>query len=388
MRLQLIAAAATVVAVVAAGADARADDEPDVWRVSTDSLVYTDTDNVLIISPQLTVHRTVDDDGGSASARVVVDVVSAASVDVVSQATNRFSEVRTEVDLAFSKAMGVYLPSATYSYSHEADYVSHGLGAGLQRELGSSDTTLSMSYGVSLDTVGYTGTPASVFSESLISQSVVASLTQVLDRKTVVRGVYNLTVQNGYMEKPYRFVPLFDQAGIAAAMADGVTLDLSTFDRYRLPLRPAERVPNQRVSHAIAFRALRYVDWLPGSLRLDYQFFGDSWGVRAHTIEPGVSWKKSKRWTVAAYARFYLQQAASFWQREYVVAAGEVPRWRTMDRDLSDYYTISGGARLEWTRPSMSAYVELGAMETVYSDYLFLTSRLALVSQVGVRLPL
>lgn len=383
MRLQLSAAALALATVGRAPALA---EEADGWRVSTDSLFYSDSDNVVVVSPQIAVHRSLDEDGGSASARVVVDVVSAASVDVVSQATTRFSEVRTEIDLGFSKAVGKVLPSLTYRYSHEPDYDSHGIGIGLERELGSSDTTLGLGYDVSLDTVGYTGTPTSVFAERLTSHTGVASLTQVLNRKTLVRGVYTLSRQDGYMEKPYRFVPLFDEAGIAAAMSDGVRLDLSTFDRYRLPMRPSEEVPDRRIGHAFALRALRYADWLPGSVRLDYQFFADSWGVRAHTLEPGLYWKVANRHLLAAYARLYAQRSASFWQRAYVVPdLGQLPRYRTLDRDLSNYYAATAGARYEWKGRSLSTYVDGSAMETAYTDYLFLTSRLALIVQVGLR---
>ncbi len=386
MRLQLIAGAALL--AIAAGPARAVADEQTGWRVAADSLLYSDTDNVLIVSPQVAVHRDLDDDGGVASGRVVVDAVSAASVDVISQATTRFSEVRTEVDLGLKKPVGPHVGSLTYRYSHEPDYDSHGLGFGLQRELGTSDSVLGLGYDVSLDTVGYTGTPSDAFSERLTSHTLVASFTQVLDRETLLRGVYTLSLQRGYMEKPYRFVPLFDRAGIEAAAADGVTLDLHSFDRYRLSLRPAEEVPDARTGHAGAMRLMRYVDRLPGSVRIDYQFFGDDWGVRAHTIEPAVQWKRTRGQTVAAYARVYLQQAARFWQRTYVVEDGNVPRFRTLDRDLSDYYVFTGGARFEWRGSRLSAYADASAMETVYSDYLFLTSRFALVVQGGLRLAL
>lgn len=194
MRLQLIA----VAALVAASSPASAED----WTIASDSLVYGDTDNVVVVSPQLTVRRELDDDGGEATARAVVDVISAASVDVVSQASERFDEVRTEIDLSLAKAFGGYVPSLGYRYSHEPDYESHGVRGGLRARLGTSDTVLGLEYGLTADRVGRTGTPSSVFSESLTTHTTGLSLTQVLGRRTVVRGAYTLTVQRGYMEKP------------------------------------------------------------------------------------------------------------------------------------------------------------------------------------------
>jgi hypothetical protein len=390
VRLQLGQPARLVLAVsitVATRDSVSAADEP--WRLSTDTLVYGDSDNVVVVSPQVAVRRALDDDGGNASTRVVVDVVSAASVDVVSQATKRFSEVRREVDLDLAKSIGSWLPSVSYRYSREPDYRSTGLGAGLQHRFAGSDATASVNYDVSLDTVGYVGTAEGTFSEPLVSHAVNFSLTQVIGPKALVRGVYTLSVQDGYLEKPYRFVPVFDRAGIAAAASDGVTIDLSNFDRYRLPERIAEEVPDTRVGHAFALRGLRYVDAISGSIRADVQLFADSWGITAETIEPGLTWSASQAILMAIYLRGYVQQAARFWRREYVVDDPDtVPRWRTLDRDLSDYFAATLGGRLEWQRGFLSGYVDLSGAVTAYSDYLFLNGRLALVGQAGLRLDL
>ena len=366
---------------------ASAADEP--WRLSTDTLVYGDSDNVVVVSPQAAVRRALDDDGGNASARVVVDVVSAASVDVVSQATNRFSEVRTELDLGLAKSIGGWLPSASYRHSREPDYRSNGFGAGLEHRFADSDATVALNYDLSLDTVGYVGTAEGTFSEPLASHAANFSLTRVIGPRALVRGVYTLSVQHGYLEKPYRFVPLFDRAGIAAAERDGVTINLSNFDDYRLPERIAEEVPDTRVGHAFALRGLRHVEDLHGSIHADVQLFADTWGITAETIEPGLSWSPSQAILMAIYLRTYLQQAARFWRREYVVDdPATVPSWRTLDRDLSDYFTATLGGRFEWQRGILSGYVDMSGALTAYSDYLFLNGRLALVGQAGLRLDL
>lgn len=388
MRLQLAHLALAIAAVATVTHPARAADG-DGWKLSADTLVYGDTDNVVVISPQVAVEHALDDDGGAASARVVVDTVSAASVDVVSQASKGFSETRLEADLAASLRLGAYLTSLSYRGSHESDYDSHGLGVGVSRRLGGADTTLALDYGIALDTVGYTGTPPDAFARSLISQDVSVTLTQVLGPKTVVRGVYTLSDQVGYMEKPYRFVPLFSSDGIDAAARDRVTLDLWSFDRYRLALRPAEEVPDLRVGHAFGVRALRYLEGLPGSVRADLQLFVDSWGVKAVTVEPTLSWRVIDALTASVYARGYAQSGARFWRRTYVVDGPDtVPRWRTIDRDLSPYRAVSGGLRAEWTTSRLAGYVDASAMQTVYDDYLYLHLRGALVVQAGLRLEL
>ena len=217
----------------------RAQEQP--WTVASDSLLYTDTDNVLVVSSQLGVARALDDDGSQVSAAAVVDVVSAASVDVVAQASQRFEEVRGEADLTASYAIGDALPSIDYRGSIEPDYLSHGFGAGYQMRLGGADTVAAVHYQITFDTIGRSGTPFSTFSRKLTTHSAELGVTQNLSPKALVRGVYTLTIQDGYQEKPYRFVPLFDDAGLARAQQDGVTLDLDSFDAYRLPSRASRR---------------------------------------------------------------------------------------------------------------------------------------------------
>lgn len=381
MRLQL----ATIAPILVAAGVARGD---GLTTFAVDTLVYTDTDNVVVVSPQAAVKHAFADDGGELGARVVVDAISAASVDVISAATTRFSEVREEVDVAASRRLGAWLPALRYRFSTEPDWRSHGGGVAVQRRLGGADTTLSAAYDLTLDTVGRSGTPFDVWSRSLTTHSGELSLTQVLSPTTVVRVVYTLVAQTGYLEKPYRYVPLFDPAGIDAARADGVTLDLDTFDRYRLPERPPEEVPDRRFRHAAAVRGLRYVRALDGSLRADYRFYGDSWGVFGHTVELALAVPIGESLLVEVYDRAYLQTAARFWRREYVVAApGELPRWRSVDRDLGSYVSDTLGARLEWRHAGLglAAYAEADVMGTRFSDYLFLERRLALVGQLGLR---
>ena len=390
MRLQLIGAGVILLASSAAAAQEDSD-----WTIASDSLVYGDTDNVVVLSPQLTVRRALDDEGGEAGARVVVDVISAASVDVVSQASTRFNEVRTEADLSIAKAFGDYLPGLGYRYSHEPDYESHQARGSLRMRLGTPDSVLGLEYGLTADRVGRTGTPSSVFSESLTTHAATASLTQVLGRRTIVRATYSLTLQRGYMEKPYRFVPLFDAAGLAMAEADGVTLDLDSFDRYRLDARPPEEVPDSRQRHAVGLRALRFVDAINAALELDYQLYIDDWGVVAHVLEPSyrrigesdvrLFGARLGRLGLGAYARLYRQSSAEFWERAYVVEDGQIPRLRTVDRELSSYLSATGGVRLEWRRDSISGYLDGSAMVTRYDDFLYLDDRLALVALGGFR---
>ncbi|HEX7480588.1 MAG TPA: DUF3570 domain-containing protein [Polyangiales bacterium] len=368
---------------LAAARHARAQERP--WTLSSDSSVYTDTDNVLVVTSQLGVAHTLGPDGGKVSATGVVDVVSAASVDVVAAASKRFHETRTEGNFAISHAFGSLLPSLNYRYSSEADYRSQGVGGGLQTRLGGADTVLGANYQLILDTAGRSGTPFSVFSRSLTTQSADIGITQNLSKRMILRGVYTLTVQDGYMAKVYRFVPLFDSAGLARAKADGAQLGLSNFSQYRLAARPPENVPDSRVRNALALRWLYYLESLEASVRADYRFYIDDWNLTANTLELSFYKTLSELFMLDLFTRGYQQSAASFYKSKYVVGqADEVPRFRTVDRKLSPYYMYTLGARIELHTEPITAYFELSGMYTRFTDYLFIDHEVALVGQGGI----
>lgn len=356
------------------------------WSAGADLLLYTDTDAVQVVSPQAHVRRALDDDGGFLSARFTVDVVTAASVDVVTHATPSFRETRYELGLTASKAFGAHLPSLTYRYSHEPDYVSHGGQLGWRSRLGTPDSILSLGYGLTHDLVLRHGTSRNAFSENSFTHDAQISLAQTLSPKTVVRFGYGLVVQTGYLEKPYRYVPLFTPESVAAARDAGDRLDRSTFDEYRENLRPPEEVPDLRMRHALSVRGLHHLPDARTTLRLDYRFYFDDWGLLAHTIEPAVRARIRESWDLTIFARAHRQGSASFWRRVYQVdEVGTVPRFRSVDRDLSAYTTLTAGGRFGWEASSVSLYVDLSVAHTVYDAFLYRDRLTALIARVGGR---
>ncbi len=391
MRMQLKRQAATgglrnvVALAITLSAVATAEAQSSETQVASDVLVYTDTDNVVVVSPQVSARHELDEDGGEVSARYVLDAISAASADVVSSATYRFSELRNEVGLAVSKNSDGWLPALSYRYSHEPDYQSHGLTFGGSREFASGDTTIGVTAGLIFDSIGRVDSPKSAFSESLAIQTLEGSWTQTIDTKTLVRGVYSLTNQSGYMEKPYRSVPLFDAAGLAAADAMG-GLSRGNYEMFRLAARPLEEVPNHRLRHAIAGRGLRYIDAIRSALRFDYRFYFDSWGITAHTLEPALHVGITDTVRLNLWNRFHWQSAASFWQRAYTVESpNTIPGLRSSDRSLARSWHLTTGARIERSGEALTAYLESSVMVSRFSDFLFLKRRTALIGQGGIR---
>jgi len=387
MQLKRLIALALVLLTTSPASSAVAQENP--VRVALDTLLYTDDDNVMVVTPQVAARYRPDEDGSEIWAAAAVDAISAASVDVVSHATNRFEEVRYEANLGAAWAFGDYVPSLSYRGSYEPDYVSNGGHIGLEVGLAGDDTVLSGGYGLGYDIVGRVDTSWDAFSEELISHTADVGLTQVLGPKTLLRGVYTLTVQDGYMEKPYRYVPLFDQAGIDRAEADGVRLDLDSFDEYRLPIRPPEEVPDLRLRHAFAARFMHFFEGIGTALRVDYQLYFDDWGMTANILEPALHIGISEDVGLVTSLRGYLQTKASFWERTYVVEQPTIiPEHRTADRDLSGYVTGSVDVRLEWTPDPFTLYVDAMAAYTHYFEFLYRDHLVTIMVLAGARVDL
>ncbi len=382
----LAASLAVAAAGYAAAADYAAADSSQQWVLSFDALGATDTDNVLVVSPQVAIRRTLDEDGSEVRARAGVDVVSAASVDVLSQATRGFFETREVASLGGTYGVSNVKTSLDYRFSVEPDYVSNGLYASVATNLRSPDTVLSLGYGATYDLIGLSATPFAVWSRTLWSHRGEVSLTQTLGENTVLRAVYSLTAQVGFLEKAYRYVPLFTASALERVQADNVTLGLGNFDQYRLPERIPERVPNVRVGHAVGLRLVQHIAAIDASLRVDTQGYFDSWGVLALMVQPTLTFEFGEHFALAPFGRLYMQSDAAFWERTYVVSsAAAVPTWRTLNRELSTYVTTTGGARVEWREDPVMIYLEGSVGYTSFSDFLFLDHRTSLLALVGLR---
>jgi hypothetical protein len=352
------------------------------WRHAADTLIYVDDDHVTVVSPRASSTVELDDQGGKASAAVTVDVVSAASVDVISQATPGFHETRAQLDLSASKAYGDWLPELSLSLSLEEDYQSYGVGLGGRRTLAGGDTTLALVYRPLYDLVGR---HESEVREPLWTHTVEGSWGQNLDARTVSRLTLTLVGQAGELAKPYRHVPLFDQAGVDRARADGVELDLDTFDDYRLDARPPERVPDTRLRAALGARVRRWFARAGLAAGADYRFYLDSWRQAAHTVTLEAEVPLGDHLTLGLTARGHLQDAVSFWRRAYVVAPGSVPGYRTVDRELGAQHSLYLAERLSWHAGAWAAHVDAGVLFSRFDDFMFLDRRRALLLVLGVR---
>jgi hypothetical protein len=363
------------------GAAARAE-EADGLDLETKSElgVYVDTDAVSVITPAVQAALENALEGWSLTGSYLADIVSAASVDIVSTASPRWTEVRHAGSLSGAFDAGDTTTSVSGAASREPDYLS--LTGGLSERMALAERTVTPFFGYSTtrDEAGRTGTPFSVYSLILWRHAVTAGVELVVDRSTVFTLVGDAAFESGRQEKPYRFLPLFapEVAGTIPAGASQARVNL-----VRLPGRIGERVPEERRRFAVSGRLAHRLS--AATLIVSERLYQDDWGLRASTTELRMSLDAGQRWFLSAHLRGHLQTGVSFWQRAYVARPAssglEVPRLRTGDRELGPLASATLGGSVRWligraARPdAVSLVVQSDVTTTSFSDALFLRDR-------------
>jgi hypothetical protein len=316
--------------------------DPTTKRVTLESAFYTDSDHVTVFSPSVAAAIENVTQGASIRGSYLVDVVSAASVDIVSTASQRWHEIRNAGTLEAEYKPHEFGVSVGGSASSEPDYLSYGLGVAATQDLNEKNTTLSLGYGYSHDLAGRHGTPFSVFSRPLERGTFNAGVSQVLDRATVMSVGADAVFENGDQSKPYRYIPMF--APNVATQAP-VGASIAWVDANRSPESPLEQLPLSRQRFALTGRLGHR--FTASTLRLEERLYDDSWSLVASTSDARWIFDIGRRFALWPHARLNVQSAVDFWKRAYVsnstASSFDLPEFRTGDRELGPLRTLTGG---------------------------------------------
>jgi hypothetical protein len=341
--MQLICALA---AVAGLAASARAD-----TGFLSKLQVYTDSDHTQVVSPVVQAQADVTADT-NVSLGYLADVVTSASVDIVSQASKKtIHDTRHQVTGGVSQLVGSLTLRGGYSYSRENDYQSHTISAGLSDELFDKNTTLAAGYGLSLNKVGRADDMN--FSRDLTVHSVSTSWTQIVTPRLITQLTYELGYASGYQASPYRFVPV--RASPDAA------------PDFWVP----ETDPDKRWRHAFVIGANRALGD-DSSIQGDYRMYHDTWGITSHTIGARLFTNLTPHVQLRLRERFYTQDAASFYLDNYT----KVAKYMVFDRELSPLWSETIGGKLTYAvSPSIEAELKLDIFYYSYADFAPLSSR-------------
>jgi hypothetical protein len=297
------------------------------------------------------------------SAGYVADVVTSASVDIVSQASKTtIHDVRHQISAGGSHAWRRFTLRGGYVFSTENDYLSHSISAGGEWLFNDKNTTLSLGSGLALNEVGRSGDHN--FHAPLDVLGVNVALTQIFSPTLIGQLTYDVQLADGFQASPYRFVPVGGQDG------DPVMFWVPETD------------PDERVRHAVVLGVNRHIGET-AALQLDYRFYRDTWAITSHTVEARWIVELTPRAELRLRARTYVQGGASFYRAAY----DEVMSYMTVDRELSQLWSETLGAKLDLKLGgNLEAELKLDGFYYRYPDFPLLPSRLGANVALGLQI--
>jgi hypothetical protein len=261
----------------------------------------------------------------SVSGQYFVDMVSNASIDVVTTASP-YKETRNEFDLGLDYVVRDTLIQVSGSASREPDYDANTLGVDLTQDTFGGMTTVTLGFTKGSDKVGEKGVG---FFDTAQHWQYRVGASQVLTPRWVASANLEEVADAGFLGSPYRVARVF-----------GATVP--------------ENVPRTRTSHALQ---LGFVgDITPPaaeqggepsrrSVHGDYRYFWDTWGVRAHTLEAGYRRYYGTNWVADGFVRLYKQDHALFYSDD----AQAPTTYITRNRQLSTFHDLGVGAQVTYT---------------------------------------
>ena len=268
---------------------------------------YYDGGGTEVDGPALLVRKNFAEKA-SVYASYYADAISGASIDVLTSASP-YKETRQEYTLGADYLYRNTTMGLSATTSDERDYQSSNVGLTVAHEIFDDLTTVSLGYSVGHDTVGKTGTS---FSEPLNRHQYQLGVSQVFTKTFVMSVNYDATLEDGYLNSPYR-----------AARLQGLLVP--------------EVYPRTRDSYAITIRGIKGLldnnGRVYGAVQVSYRAFWDTWQIKADTIDVSYAARYSARWTFEPHYRYYKQSSASFYSDNFQTPMTFMAR----DKELSTF---------------------------------------------------
>jgi hypothetical protein len=316
--IQRTLALLTLTASAAANAAVLPDDRADVLYHRYEG------GGVTIDGPSLLVRKKFAEKY-SVSANYYVDMVSSASIDVVTTASP-YKEERNQASLALDMLNGKTQYSLSLTGSDENDYTASTASFDLSQDLFGDLTTVSLGFSRGWDEVRKRGDQA--FDEPVDRRSYRLGLSQIVTPKLMLGFAYETITDEGFLNNPYRSVRYLDP-GSPAGYA------------YQ-----PEVYPRTRTSNAASLNASYFLPYR-AAVHGEYRWFTDTWGIDASTVRVGYTHPLGKRWVLEGGYRWYDQSAADFYSDLF--PREDFQNFLARDKELSTFTSqmLSLGATYE-----------------------------------------
>lgn len=301
-------------------------------------------------------------------------------------------ETRRQVDLNARRAWDESALDLNGGVSSEPDYLSRFVGAGGQWDFNQKLTTVNAALAytwsridATLDhdatpyiynacgtaqcnfvsgtsRIADTGNGGKAIQGDRQDWSATAGITQVLTKDAQVQANLAYTRSSGYLSNPYKLVE------VAFIDPEQQFLSPSPDIAYVNVNAILENRPDLRKQWLFNVRYAQYVEGADAGLHVNYAYFRDDWGIRAHTLELEWAQPLGAGAMLTPMIRYYTQTAAYFYvpylvtdQGQYrngtdpatgqVVRLpfdlGKLPTYYSSDYRLSAFGTLGAGFTLE-----------------------------------------
>jgi hypothetical protein len=341
VRLKVLMLVASVAAFApAAHAAVLPDDRADVLYHRYDG------GGVTIDGPSLLVRKKFAEKY-SVTANYYVDMVSSASIDVVTTASP-YTEERTQVSLGADVLNGRTQYTVAFSNSDETDYTANTAAFDVSQDLFGDLTTLSFGYSRGWDEVRKRDDAE--FSEPVDRSTWRIGLSQILTPKLMVGMNWELVSDEGFLNNPYRSVRYLDPGSVLG-----------------YAYQP-EVYPNTRVSNALAVSA-RYFLPYRAALAGNYRWFTDTWGIDASTVTLGYTHPWGERWIFELTYRWYTQGAADFYSDLFPNANAQ--NFLARDKELSTFTSNMVGLGATYELPFAMPFIKRSSVSFFFDRFQF-----------------
>jgi hypothetical protein len=280
---------------------------------------------VTIDGPSLLVRKKVAENY-SVSANYYVDMVSSASIDVLTTASP-YEETRKQGSLAVDALNGKTQYTLSFTNSDENDYTANTASFDVSQALFGELTTLSMGFSRGWDEVRKRGD--SEFEEPVDRRSYRVGLSQIVTPKLMLGLAYETITDEGFLNNPYRSVRYLDAENPAG-----------------FAFQP-EVYPSTRTSNAAAFNARYFLPYRAVAFA-EYRWFTDTWGIDANNVRVGYTHPIGERWVLEGGYRWYDQSSADFYSDLF--PRRDAQNFLARDKELSTFtsHMLSVGASYEF----------------------------------------
>ncbi len=248
------------------------------------------------------------------------DAITSASRPIANSADPYQDYVKSRNSFEGSVAYQNY--SAGYYVSQESDYFAQMISGSVNRDFNGDNLNIAVSASYSWDSIepledaDTQGVPDY---RRTTYWSIVA--TQVVTKSTVLRAGAEFNHVRGLQEDPYRNV-------------------------YVAGSNVPEHHPDERARTDVFLGLSQYV-YNRSSVKLDYRYYSDDWGVTSHMIGVKLNQYVNDEFTFRYRYRYYAQLPSDFYRVEYTEAGG-VGGYQTGDYRLGDFGAHLFGGQVQW----------------------------------------